>query len=234
MRNTNRRPLRTKTLQLLAVAGLVAAIGCSSKKWEKQPGPYTSGDQPMTSSSTSSHMTAHDPAAGPTSRPYASAAPATGPSAGDSVPATQPAPATSSAAEEARPTPKTPAEETPKPDSTTPPPTPEPKTSNAKPDEKPPAEAAPAEAQVVVGMLSGDVAAIGGETTGWRIVDDKGTAQEVDVSAVRDQAKKLDGKRVRIVGTIITKQYVERGPTKVLAAQRIETAPAAVPAEDNK
>ena len=76
------------------------------------------------------------------------------------------------------------------------------------------------------GTLQGDVAAIGGERTGWRLVGDGATGGfDVDISKVRDRARQLDGKRVAATGRMTTKDWPERGRTQVLVADRIEPAP---------
>ncbi len=79
--------------------------------------------------------------------------------------------------------------------------------------------------EVFTGMLEGGVMAIGGETTGWRLVGDgEAGALMVDVSAVNEQAEKLNGQRVTITGHITTRDYVERGKVTVLIAKRIQPA----------
>jgi hypothetical protein len=87
------------------------------------------------------------------------------------------------------------------------------------------AAARPGEAQPTsfTGTLRGNVAAIGGDTTGWRIEGDAQTGGiEVDVSRVRDRARALDGRRVTVTGRLTTRGYVERGEVQVLAADSIE------------
>lgn len=76
----------------------------------------------------------------------------------------------------------------------------------------------------LVGVLEGEQAGIGGEHTGWVL---SGTAEgdiEVDISNVADQAQQFEGSQVVITGAIIEKDYLERGPTMVLVAERIEGA----------
>ena len=76
------------------------------------------------------------------------------------------------------------------------------------------------------GTLRGDVAAIGGETTGWRLEGDAQTGGiDVDVSKIQARAKELDGKRVSITGKMTTRSWPERGETQVLVAEKIEPAP---------
>lgn len=79
--------------------------------------------------------------------------------------------------------------------------------------------------EVFTGTLEGGIMAIGGETTGWRLVGDgESGALEVDVSRIRDQVEPLSGHRVVITGWVTTRQYVERGEVAVLVAQRIQPA----------
>ena len=80
----------------------------------------------------------------------------------------------------------------------------------------------------LTGTLQSGVAAIGGETTGWRVIGDGATGGfDVDVSNVQARAKALDGKRVTITGPMSTRNWPERGPTQVLIAETI--VPAAPP-----
>ena len=82
------------------------------------------------------------------------------------------------------------------------------------------------EAPPFTGTLRGDVAAIGGETTGWRLEGDAQTGGiDVDVSRVQDRAKQLDGKRVTVSGKMTTRSWPERGETQVLVVEKIEPAP---------
>ena len=80
--------------------------------------------------------------------------------------------------------------------------------------------------QRFTGTLESGVMAIGGETTGWRLVRgaDAGGPIEVDVSRVRPRAGQLDGRRVTITGHVVPRQYVERGSVRVLVAESIEPA----------
>lgn len=75
------------------------------------------------------------------------------------------------------------------------------------------------------GTLRGGVVAIGGETTGWRLTMDR-TAEdvEVDVSAVREEAGRLEGRRVTVEGRMEEREFVERGPMPVLVAERLGAA----------
>ena len=76
------------------------------------------------------------------------------------------------------------------------------------------------------GTLRGDVAAIGGETTGWRLEGDAQTGGiDVDVSKVQARAKQVDGKRVTVTGKMTTRSWPERGETQVLVVEKIEPAP---------
>ena len=75
------------------------------------------------------------------------------------------------------------------------------------------------------GTLESGVMAIGGETTGWRLVGDgESGGIEVDVANVRAQAEMYAGKRVTITGTMTHRDYVERGRVRVLVAERIRAS----------
>ena len=77
----------------------------------------------------------------------------------------------------------------------------------------------------LTGTLRGGLMAIGGETTGWTLVGDAQTGgTELDVSAVRAEAERLDGKRVTVTGTLTDRKYVERGTVRVLKVDRITPA----------
>lgn len=79
--------------------------------------------------------------------------------------------------------------------------------------------------ETFTGTLEGGVMAIGGETTGWRLIGDgESGSLELDVSQVADQAEKLDGQRVTITGRVTTRQYIERGEVTILVAQRMQPA----------
>ena len=84
---------------------------------------------------------------------------------------------------------------------------------------------APAPATTLTGTLRGGAAAIGGETTGWRLVGDGATGGfDVDVSKLQSRAKTLDGQRVTVTGKMTTRSWPERGNTPVLVAEKIEAA----------
>ncbi len=77
----------------------------------------------------------------------------------------------------------------------------------------------------MTGTLQSGAVAVGGETTGWRLVGDGQTGGiEVDVSKVQDRAKALDGTRVMITGHMTERDWPERGKTQVLVAEKIEEA----------
>ncbi len=80
----------------------------------------------------------------------------------------------------------------------------------------------------LTGTLQSGAVAIGGETTGWRLVGDGQTGGfDLDVSKVRTRAKQLVGRRVTVTGRMTTRAFVERGQTQVLVAEKIEPAPEA-------
>ena len=73
-----------------------------------------------------------------------------------------------------------------------------------------------------IDVLRSGQMAIGGETTGWVLKRKDQPDLEVDVSRISTEAETLDGLCVKIRGRIQQKNYVERGPTPVLLAERIE------------
>ena len=86
-------------------------------------------------------------------------------------------------------------------------------------------EPASAQPQEFTGTLENEVVAIGGETTGWRVVGDgQAGAMDVDVTKVQADAKRLVGKRVKVRGRMTERDWPERGKTYVLFADRIEAA----------
>jgi hypothetical protein len=237
------RQARVLVSVTLLAAGVMAMTGCESK-WNSTPGPYTSGDQAVSYTRVPSDGRAESDGVGPaTRRSYDGAAiaptapmpdspavvapasgdtrPASNPALVPAVPQTRPAGVTPRLAapagagsprlpatrETARLSPATPA------------------APSARPATLP--AGANVETRVVTGTLEGGQAGIGGETTGWRLRTDDAPPKsiEVDVAAVREQARKLDGKRVRVVGVYITRAYVERGNVTILSARRIEPAP---------
>ena len=93
----------------------------------------------------------------------------------------------------------------------------------ARADARPASRPAATQPTSFTGTLRGHVAAIGGDTTGWRIEGDAQTGGiEVDVSRVRPRAEALEGKRVTVTGTLTTRGYVERGLVQVIVADSIE------------
>jgi hypothetical protein len=79
--------------------------------------------------------------------------------------------------------------------------------------------------ETFTGTLESGVMAIGGESTGWRVVGDgESGGIEVDVSSVRAQAEMLDGKRVTVTGRMTQRDYVERGAVRVLVAERVRAS----------
>ena len=75
------------------------------------------------------------------------------------------------------------------------------------------------------GTLHGGMMAIGGETTGWTLVEEgQSGGLQLDVSRVKDTAARLDGTKVIVSGRMTERQYVERGPVKVLEVDSIVPA----------
>ena len=85
------------------------------------------------------------------------------------------------------------------------------------------AAAAQAPATTLTGTLRGGAVAIGGETTGWRLVGDGATGGfDLDVSKVQARARQLDGRRVTATGRMTTRDWPERGQTQVLVVESLE------------
>jgi len=84
----------------------------------------------------------------------------------------------------------------------------------------------PMNQETVVGKLRGGMVGIGAETTGWAIVphNEQGNlaAVEVDVTAVRASAEKLEGREVRATGVYTVKTGIERGKMRVFVIRTIE------------
>lgn len=76
------------------------------------------------------------------------------------------------------------------------------------------------------GRLQGGIVGIGGESTGWRLTyqtQSGSNAIEVDFSTLKDG--EIPTGDVRIAGKVIKKAYVERGPTLILKATKVEKQP---------
>ncbi len=85
----------------------------------------------------------------------------------------------------------------------------------------------PVDSTVIDGVLRGGIMGIGGESTGWQLepLPSSGGDQpivELDVTAVAARAGTLSGQRVRVIGRSTTRQYVERGPTRVIVVESID------------
>lgn len=77
------------------------------------------------------------------------------------------------------------------------------------------------------GRLDGGMAAIGGESTGWMLFIGEGEAEsgiDVNMQGIGG-ADSFDGAQVTITGKIVTVQYLERGPTPMLKAQKVVRKP---------
>ena len=80
---------------------------------------------------------------------------------------------------------------------------------------------------VLTGQLEGGIMAIGGETTGWRLAyATKAGKQSIEVDCSTVPAENIPEGAERVTGTVITKNYVERGPTLILKATKVEKQPA--------
>src|SRR5688572_27458842 len=61
------------------------------------------------------------------------------------------------------------------------------------------------------GKLESGMMAIGGESTGWRLVgDNEAGGIELDVARVRERAEQLAGQHVTVSGKMTHRDYVER------------------------
>jgi hypothetical protein len=80
-----------------------------------------------------------------------------------------------------------------------------------------------AKMETFTGKLESGVMAIGGESTGWRLVgDNEAGGIDLDVARVRERAEQLTGRHVTVSGKMTQRDYVERGKVRVLVAERIE------------
>ncbi|MEM1164795.1 MAG: hypothetical protein AAGI30_00725 [Planctomycetota bacterium] len=80
----------------------------------------------------------------------------------------------------------------------------------------------------IVGQLESGIVAIGGETTGWQIVQPglvTGRTIEADVSGVLTEAEHLDRRFVQAFGEIETRTSPERGERRVLVVTELREAP---------
>lgn len=80
----------------------------------------------------------------------------------------------------------------------------------------------------LTGTLRGGRIAIGGESTGWALeYRDASGPHSVEVELPRDLlARARSGATVKLTGTYVTREYVERGPTRIFHVTKIEeTAP---------
>jgi 4-carboxymuconolactone decarboxylase len=95
------------------------------------------------------------------------------------------------------------------------------------------AQASQAQEVTLTGTLQGGRIAIGGETTGWALEYRDSTGPhsiEVELPGAL-AARARSGAMVKLTGTIVTREYVERGSTRILRVSRLEdgTAVAATP-----
>ncbi len=91
------------------------------------------------------------------------------------------------------------------------------------------AQTSQAQEVTLTGTLQGGRIAIGGETTGWALEyrDNTGPHSiEVELPGAL-AARARSGAMVKLTGTIVTREYVERGSTRVLRVSRLEDGAAA-------
>lgn len=84
-----------------------------------------------------------------------------------------------------------------------------------------------ADPRVYIGRIKSGFMGAGGEHTGWMLLRDRkdGPDLEADVSGVLARAKELDGTKVKAIGTIYQKAYVERGTVEILKIESLQPAP---------
>ncbi len=88
------------------------------------------------------------------------------------------------------------------------------------------------ETVTLTGKVQGGVMALGGETTGWLMpyISAQGPKTiEVDFTTATGD-KPLNGQEFKVTGKIVLKSYVERGPTLILLATKVEKASASAAA----
>lgn len=95
------------------------------------------------------------------------------------------------------------------------------------------AQGAGGEQVTLTGILQGGLLAVGGESTGWALNyrDDTGP-HSIEVALPRElMARARSGATVRLTGTIVMREYVERGTVRILQVSRLDDAgtPAAAP-----
>lgn len=93
------------------------------------------------------------------------------------------------------------------------------------------AQTSQAQEITLTGTLQGGRIAIGGETSGWALEYRDGTGPhsiEVELPGAL-AARARSGATVKLTGTIVTREYVERGSTRVLRVSRLEDGTAAAP-----
>jgi len=78
----------------------------------------------------------------------------------------------------------------------------------------------------LTGTLRGGRVAIGGETTGWTLeYRDASGPRSVEVDLPRElMSRARSGSTVRVTGTFVTRDYVERGSVRILRVSRLEEA----------
>jgi 4-carboxymuconolactone decarboxylase len=81
----------------------------------------------------------------------------------------------------------------------------------------------------MTGTLRGGLISIGGETTGWTLeYRDSSGPRSIEVDLPGDlRTRARSGATVQLTGTMVVREYVERGATRVLRVSRLEDAPAA-------
>lgn len=88
-----------------------------------------------------------------------------------------------------------------------------------------PSSTQPSPDRLYSGILISGQMAIGGEHTGWSLVDASGRElYEVDVALAKDQAAAAQNHEVKIAGQLQAHHRVERGDTTILVAHRIMIA----------
>ena len=83
----------------------------------------------------------------------------------------------------------------------------------------------------LTGTLRGGLLAVGGESTGWALEYRDTTGQHsVEVDLPRDLLTRArSGATVKLTGTYVTREYVERGPVRIFRVTKLEETAAPRP-----
>ncbi len=82
--------------------------------------------------------------------------------------------------------------------------------------------------QTFTGILKGNIAAIGGESTGWALLyieEMENESLELVVDGVAEDARKFEGQKVIVGGRVFEVKLVERGVVKRIRVDSIKVHP---------